>query len=66
VGFVVDNVALGQFFSEYFGFSLLISFHQCSIKMEKQKKKHHLHHRVANQPSGCGAPVASTAGPFNK
>jgi hypothetical protein len=47
VGFVVDKVALGQVFSpEYFGFPLSISFHRCSIKMEKQKK-HHLHHRVA-------------------
>jgi hypothetical protein len=28
VGFVVDNVALGQVFSEYFGFSCQPSFHQ--------------------------------------
>jgi hypothetical protein len=28
VGFVVDEVALGQVFSESFGFSLLISFHR--------------------------------------
>ena len=28
----------GRFFSEYFGFPLAISFHQCSIKMEKHKK----------------------------
>jgi hypothetical protein len=33
VGFVVDKVALalGRFFSEFFGFSLPISFHHCSI-----------------------------------
>jgi hypothetical protein len=28
VGFVVDNVALGQVFSEYFGFSCQSSFQQ--------------------------------------
>jgi hypothetical protein len=28
MGFVVDNVALGQFFSEYFGFPCQSSFHQ--------------------------------------
>jgi hypothetical protein len=28
VGFVVDKVALGQFFSEYFGFPCQSSFHQ--------------------------------------
>jgi hypothetical protein len=47
VGFVVDKVALGQVFSEYFGFLLSIPFHRCSIKMEKQKKTHHLPDRVA-------------------
>jgi hypothetical protein len=48
VGFVVDKVALGQVFLRVVGFPLSISFHWCSIKMEKQKKQlHHLHHRVA-------------------
>jgi hypothetical protein len=28
MGFVVDNVALGQVFSEYFGFLCQSSFHQ--------------------------------------
>jgi hypothetical protein len=28
VGFVVDEVALGQVFSEYFGFPCQLSFHQ--------------------------------------
>jgi hypothetical protein len=28
VGFVVDNVVLGQVFSEYFGFPCQSSFHQ--------------------------------------
>jgi hypothetical protein len=36
-----------KFFSEYFGFPLSISFHRCSIKVEKQKTPHNLHHRVA-------------------
>jgi hypothetical protein len=31
VGFVVDKVALGLVFSEYFGLPQSISFHQCSI-----------------------------------
>jgi hypothetical protein len=30
VGFVVDRVAMGQVFSEFFGFSLAISFHSGS------------------------------------
>jgi hypothetical protein len=30
VGFVVDKVALGQVFSEYFGFPCQFSFHQYS------------------------------------
>jgi len=29
VGFVVDKVGMGQVISEYFGFLLSISFHQC-------------------------------------
>jgi hypothetical protein len=31
LGFVVDKVALGQGFPEYFGLPQPISFHQCSI-----------------------------------
>jgi hypothetical protein len=30
VGFVVDKVAVGQVFSEYFGFSCQFSFTDCS------------------------------------
>jgi hypothetical protein len=44
------------FFPEYFGCPLSVSFHRCSITWK------HLHHRV---PQGCGAPVASAAGPFS-
>jgi hypothetical protein len=32
VGFMVKKVALGQIFSEYFGFPCQISFHQCPIE----------------------------------
>jgi hypothetical protein len=31
VGYVVDRLVLGQVLSEYFCFSLSLSFHQCSI-----------------------------------
>jgi hypothetical protein len=31
MGFVIDAVALGQVFSEYYGFPLSLSFHQCFI-----------------------------------
>jgi hypothetical protein len=34
VGFVVDKVALGQGFPDYFGLPQSISFHQCSITRE--------------------------------
>jgi hypothetical protein len=37
VGFVVDKAALGQVFSEYFGFSCQSSFHQFL--------HHHHHHK---------------------
>jgi hypothetical protein len=42
VGFVVDKVALGQVFSEYFGFPCQSSFHQLL----------HNHHHLS---SGAGA-----------
>jgi hypothetical protein len=35
VGFMVDKVALGQVFPEYFGPALSISFHRCSITRKK-------------------------------
>jgi hypothetical protein len=46
-------------------FSLSISFHRCSIKMQKQKKPHHLPHRVGCTIvlQVCGTSVASAAGP---
>jgi hypothetical protein len=60
VRFVVDKVALGQVFPEY----------RCSITCKNKKKTAylslHLHHSVAQKPQGCGASVASAAGPFSK
>jgi hypothetical protein len=41
VGFLVDKVALGQVFSEYFGFAYQFSFHQLL----------HYHHHLS---SGAG------------
>jgi hypothetical protein len=35
VGFVVDKVALGQSFPEYFGLPQSISFNQCSITRKR-------------------------------
>jgi hypothetical protein len=50
-----------RFFSEYFDFLLSISFHRCYIKMEKQIKQ-----GCTRSLQGCGAFVASAAGPFSK
>ena len=54
-----------RFFSEYFGFFLSISFHRCSIKMEKQKKPSSSSQVCTISLQCCGASVASAAGPFN-
>jgi hypothetical protein len=56
-----------RFFSEYFGFPLLISFLRCPIKMEKQKRTSSSSSQGCTiSLQGCGASVASAAGPFNK
>jgi hypothetical protein len=56
-----------RFFSEYFGFPLSISFHRFSIKMEKQKKTSSSSSQGCTiSLHGCGASVASAAGPSNK
>jgi hypothetical protein len=49
VGLVMDKVAMGQVFPEYFGFPLSFSFHRCSITRRNEKTNNifHLHHRVA-------------------
>jgi hypothetical protein len=37
VGFVVDKLAVGQVFPDYFGLPLSISFHRCSIARKRIK-----------------------------
>ena len=64
VRFVVDKVALGHVFPpEYFGFSP-VNFIPPLLHY-KDERKNHLHHKLHNKPQGCGASVASAAGPFN-
>jgi hypothetical protein len=57
-----------RFFFEFFGFPLSVSFHRCSIKMEKQKKNLIIfiffNTGCTISLQGCGASVASAAGPF--
>jgi flagellar basal body-associated protein FliL len=61
-----------SFFSEYFGFSLSISFHRCSITWKNEKRKELIIIIIIiifiaglhNKRSGCGASVASAAGSF--
>jgi hypothetical protein len=48
VGFVVDKVALGQVFSEYFGFPFQFSFHRLL----------HFHHHVSSGAGTIGQLVA--------
>jgi hypothetical protein len=64
VGFVVDEVAQGQVFPEYFGFLLSISLHRCSIIWKNKKLITFLFIFITglhNKPQGCGASVASAA-----
>jgi hypothetical protein len=57
-----------RFFSEYFSFSLSISFHQCSIKWKSRKTSSSSSSSQVCTISlqGCGASVASATRPFNK
>jgi hypothetical protein len=65
MGFVVEEVALGRFFPECFGFPLPISFHRRSIT-RKNEKTFIFITGLHNRPQGCGASVASAAGPLKK
>jgi hypothetical protein len=49
-----------RFFLEYFGFTLSVSVHRCSITWKNEKKLI----IFINKPLGCGASVAYAAGPF--
>jgi hypothetical protein len=69
IGFVVDEVALGQVFLQVLRLSPVIFIPPVLHYTEKQNNLIifiifliGLH----NKPSGCGASVASAAGPFNK
>jgi hypothetical protein len=53
-----------RFFTEYFGFPLSISFHRCSITWKNGQKLIIFFTGLHNKPQGCGASVASPAGPF--
>jgi hypothetical protein len=56
-----------RFFPEYFGFSLSVSFHRCSITRKRIKIIFIIVIFITGlhkKPQGCGAPVASAAGPF--
>ena len=55
----------GRFFPEYLDFS--VNFIPTLLDYTEKKTNHlslHLHHRIHHTPSGCGATVASAAGPF--
>jgi hypothetical protein len=49
VGVVVDKVALGQVFSEYFGFPYQFSFHRLL----------HIHHHISSEAGTVGQLVAA-------
>jgi hypothetical protein len=52
------------FSPEYFGFSLSILFHRCSITSKNRKEVIIFITGLHNKPQGCGASVASAAGSF--
>jgi hypothetical protein len=65
VGFVVDNVALGQVFPPVLWFSP-VSFIPPVLHYTKKKTKKLIIFITGlhNKTQGCGASVASAAGPF--
>jgi hypothetical protein len=66
VGFVVNKEALGQVVPDYFGFPLSISFQPVLHCKEVRNKLLIFITGLHNKPQGCGASVASAAGPFSK
>jgi hypothetical protein len=54
VGFVVDRVALGQVFSEYFGFTCQFSFHRLLHIHPLSSGAGTIGQKVADVPSGLG------------
>jgi hypothetical protein len=53
-----------RFFPEYFAFPPSISFHRCSITWKNEEKLIIFITGLHKKPQGCGASVASAAGPF--
>jgi hypothetical protein len=67
VGFVVYKVALGQIFPRVLPFFPVILIPPVLHYTEKRKKKLTIFVTgLHNKPQGCGASVASAAGPFKK
>jgi hypothetical protein len=66
VVFVVDKVALGQGFPRVFRFSPVNFITPVFHYTEKGKKLIIFITGLHNNPQGCGASVASAAGPFGK
>jgi hypothetical protein len=65
VGFVVDKVALGQVFPEYFGTPPPHQFHSTGTPLNRETKKLIIFITgLHNKPQGCSASVASAAGSF--
>jgi hypothetical protein len=64
VGFVVDKVALGQVFPRILRFSPVNFIPPVLHYKEKQKILIICITGLHNKPQGCGASVASAAGPF--
>jgi hypothetical protein len=66
VGFVVDKVALGQVFPRVLRFSAVNFIPLVLHYKEKRKQLNIFITGLHNKPQGCGASVASAAGPFTK
>jgi hypothetical protein len=64
VGFVVDKVALGQISPRVLRFSLVNFIPSVLQYTEKEKLIVIFVTGLHNKPQGCGASVASAAGPF--
>jgi hypothetical protein len=62
VGFVVDNVALGQVFPRVLRFSPVNIIPPVLHYLEERKKRIIFITGLQNKPQGCGASVASAAG----
>jgi hypothetical protein len=63
VGFVVDKMALGQIFSEYFGFPCQSSFHQL-LHNNPHHNPHHL--GLYNRPEVAAVPGDVSPTPLKK